>query len=760
MLTEPTTVQTVASVTCARRRYATEGPLSTLIPVFVDVETYMNERRGISLSSMTLRQYIKNSYLTSIAVAIADSATEVWLTPNGEAPKDLIALLTELAKDPRYVFVCHNAAFDIRVLRFMLGIPQPKNVWCTVEGAMGAWPECVGGYSLKALGAFLQLPVHMLKIDVEEAFGKTLEQLTGAEMAQYNTRDVDSMREIYYYQIACLSAREQEIALMTHHVRQFNFVVDPDALVKLIEKLDLNANDAQENASELLSMEQLAEVFNRNTGDGSLRSVRVQRLSKLITEKWNVTLPTTSLKKLSPILQAKYPEVTNLLKQTSRANKMISHGRRSKIFRGVPEVDVELGFARAHTFRFSSPSSGKGLNLHNVPKHDKSVAEPIRRVFRMPPDKCLVRGDLANVEFRVEGWLTDSKNVFKMFDPALGGDINNDPYCMTWKAMTSIAITKKDPVRQVAKSAVLGLGYCMGAAGYANVLLGVLADKKSKVTEEKLNEMRLSLGWEKSKRLNYIMEKTNCTEITALAAYHIHRLFNEAYPEYTRVADWLLRLVENVSACGDSAANAQYEIDRMYQSHYAPDRNKIGIELDPDETTGVSLRVRCGPWTPTVCWRQPLVRSIFTNNHSEPRLTILKATGEEKPFTKQLAIENVTQSAARNALCYGLLELKKRGVVDILHIHDEVMIITDRKREAVLQARQHLIDVFGPGNNHPMNWAILIKPEEITVTESMYEDEMDVAVPKLNKETGKMSEGNDRWGKILRNEPDMFLNLT
>ena len=743
-----------------RRRGATNGPLSKLIPVFVDVETYMNERRGISLSTMTLRQYIKNSHLTSIAVALADSETEVWQTPNGHLSDGLIELLTNLANDPRYVFVCHNAAFDIRVLRFMLGIPQPKNVWCTVEGAMGAWPECVGGYSLKALGSFLDLPKHMLKIDVEEAYGKSLERLSGEELCQYNKRDVESMREIYYSQIACLPAQEQEIALMTHHVRQFHFVIEPTALNGLIEKLDLNANDAQENASELISMEQIAEVFNRNTPDGSLRSVRVQRLSKLITKKWNITLPTTSLKKLSPILQAQYPEVTDLLKQTSRANKMISHGRRSKIFIGVPEVDVELGYARAHTFRFSSPSSGKGLNLHNVPKHDKSVAEPIRKVFRMPPDKCLVRGDLANVEFRVEGWLTDAVKVFKMFDPILGGNINNDPYCMSWKAMTSIEISKKDPVRQVAKSAVLGLGYCMGAPGYANVLLGVLADKKSKVTEEKLYEMSINLGWRKNHRLNYIREKTNCSEIVALAAYNIHRLFNETYPEYTRVADWLFNAIETMAqVCGGSADNAKSVIERLYAQTTAPDRNKIGLEVDPDERDGVSVRVRCGPWTPTVCWRQPLVRSVYKDDRAEPKLTILKATGEQKPFTKQLAIENVTQSAARNALCYGLLELKKRGVMDILHIHDEVMIITDRKRDAVLAARQHLIDVFGPGNNHPMDWAILIKPEEITVTESMYEDEVDVAVPKLNKETGKMSEGNDRWGKIQRNEPDMFVGI-
>lgn len=742
-------------------RGAKEGPLKDLIPVFVDVETYYDEKRGISLSSMTLRQYIKNSYLTSIAIAVGDSEVGCWLTDKGKLEPGVVEWLRELALDPRYVFVCHNAAFDIRVLRFMLKIPQPQNVWCTVEGAMGAWPECIGGYSLKALGETLQLADNLKKIDVEEQFGKKLERLSDEELKEYNARDVIAMREVYYAQIACLPACEQEIAMMTHYVRQFHFVVDPDKLDKLIRRLDANANDAQENALEFISMEEMADVFNRNTADGSLRSIRVARLAKLIREKWNVALPTTSLKKLSPIIQARYPEVTALLKQSNRANKMISHGRRSKIFRGVPEVDVELGYFRAHTGRFSSPSSGKGLNLHNVPKHDKSVAQPIREVFRMPSDKCLVRGDLANVEFRVEGWLTKAINVLKMFEKERGGNINNDPYCLTWKAMTSIEISKKDPVRQVAKSAVLGLGYEMSDSGYANVLLNVLADPKSGVTEAKLSKMAEDLNWYPNwKAIGRIKNKTACSDIVANAAYHVHRLFHEAYPEFSNTAHWLYASVEMIAGqCGGSVDTARRIIDQLYESNRAPDRDRIALDIDTFDRDGVSIRVGCGPWPATICWRQPLVRPIFDGTKSRPQLSIIKATGEEKAFTRQLAIENVTQSAARNALCIGLLKLKKMGYQNILHIHDEVMLVTDRNREAVLAARKALLDVFGPGAGHPLDWAILIKPEEVTITESMWEDESDVALPKFDEKSGKTI-GNDRWGKIERNEKNCFAGLT
>jgi hypothetical protein len=124
-----------------------------------------------------------------------------------------------------------------------------------------------------------------------------------------------------------------------------------------------------------------------------------------------------------------------------------------------------------------------------------------------------------------------------------------------------------------------------------------------------------------------------------------------------------------------------------------------------------------------------------------------------KPFTKQLAIENVTQAAARNALCDGLIKLEKMGYTDILHVHDEIMLLVRKERNAVLKAREDLLKVFGPNaTGKPMGWAVLIKPEEVSITQSLYEDEDDLAVTIKNKKTGEIRPGGDRWGKIERNE--------
>ncbi len=1072
-------------------RGAKSGPLSEMIPVFIDVETFMSE--DVSLDDMTLRQYLAESYLTSIAVAIGETdPVETFFTPRNPGPAgsrlvtaELQQVLQYLAVQRNYVFVAHNAAFDMRVIRAFLGVPHPINVWCTMEGAMGAWPELPGGFGLANIAKRLRLPSDRCKLELDllrlqrliekcplavskadelvVSQMKTILKVDGIPwpkddvitkelclivLAIYNRRDVEAMRDIFLLQAARIHPLEQGVALRTHHQRRHHFLVDNSRLDEFVEKMDQNAAYAEKEVEAMVGTGDLRAIFNRENDGKMLTSIRYQRLKKIVNEKLaNEEFESTSLKKLSPLQLARNPKVYELLQQTTRAGKMMSHKRRAKVFHGVSEVDVELGFARAHTGRFSSPSVGKGLNLHNCvsgsswiltargfipilhlqkgdllwdgtefvafaettyegerttekvglaevtsehpvwdgtqmtpagelthyqrarvvaagfssmllalltmpsgaavldaamklsawfstsrsrlaavvaqtdaalastisgsltsscassasgtttcatgstasdtpvtrlsrvadmalacvelgeetsgpssstasrflagmtelsnwiertiasdtnrvtsalltaelmsatdatlsglrmekhwsttvgdsvsgmppgtvvsssavfdirgvghrarfwcsgavsancPKHDKAIAEPVRKLFRMPPELCLVRGDLANVEFRVEGYLTGATNVLKMFDPKQGGSIYTDPYSASWKTMTSMLVTKKDPARQVAKAAVLGLGFCMSPAGYAKVLLVVLADKKSGVTEAALREIIIKNNWRMpdNDRVKKIMTMLGCSQIVALAAFHIHKLFNDAYPEFRRTAYWLVRAIERVAAANPDRDNARRVLDNMYTATDAPNRDLIGLEIDDDPLPlHASVRAICGPWARTVCWREPYMRKTdFNASDTEKKLTIRKATGEYKPFTPQLAIENITQAAARNALCMGVEHLEKLGFLDVIHVHDEIMILCKRERNAVLAARDALLQVFGPGHTMPYAWSILVKPEEVTLTESLYEDENDVAVKIKNKE-GLEVPGPDRWGRIERNEPGCLLNL-
>jgi len=1049
-------------------RGASEGPLSKLTPVYVDCETFMSET--VSLDDMTLRQYLAASYTTAIALAVGNvDPVQVFYTEKNPGPPgpamvtdELRQVLVYLATDPNYVFVAHNASFDMRVLRFHLGVPHPINVWCSMEGAMGAWPELPGGFGLANLAKRLRLPEDRRKLELDLhrlqkvqdkcpiAAAKCDDQIVAQMkailaiggipwpaddvitrdmcafvLAIYNQRDVEAMRDVFLLQAARIPAVEQGVALRTHHQRRHHFMVDSVKLDEFVVKMDQNAAYAEKEVEAMVGTGDLRAVFNRENDNGVLTSIRYARLKKLVNEKLaNEQFESTSLKKLSPLQLARNPKVFELLTQTTRAGKMMSHKRRAKVFAGVSEVDVELGVYRAHTGRFSSPSTGKGLNIHNVPKHDKAVAEPVRKLFKVPTGYCLVRGDLANVEFRCllegspvltdsgwkniekvldvdlvwdgvafvkhggvvcngrrevievhgvwmtpdhpvltsngwvaaekaatltfhspdsdsagglvraptpstdtagtgsgscanavglptshtptcseesagsagparpnadgvsggssqtkccvpsgsnatngssqtastpstrigsttaaagspstppcatektfsatlslskvgttqrspstgstttettaqgtsaaqreqckpttsgartgtvydilncgprnrfvagelivhncEGYLTGATNVFKMFEPLKGGNIFTDPYSSTWQNMTGVKISKKDPVRQVAKSATLGLGFCMSPPGYAKVLLNVLADKKSGVTEAILHDIIIKNFWvmPRGDRVSKIMTMLGCSQVVALSAYYIHKLFNDAYPEFRRTAYWLVKVIEEVAASGTDRDQARRRIDEMYKTTDAPNRDLIGLEIDDDPLTLYpSVRACCGPWPRTVCWREPHMRKTdFAGADDQKKLTIRKATGEYKVFTPQLAIENVTQAAARNALCMGVEHLEHLGFKDVIHVHDEIMILCKREREAVLAARDALLTCFGPGHSMPYGWSILVKPDEVTLTESLYEDENDVAKIIKNKE-GQEVPGPDRWGRIERNEPGCLLNL-
>ncbi len=727
---------------------ALEGPLKTLIPVFIDFETFMTHE--ISLKRMTLRQYMSKSHVEMLAIAIGRDEPEVHVFPEGKIEgeaEELIDIIETLAQSPDYIFVAHNAAFDIRVLRYMLGLPQPVNVWCTMEGSMGAWPELPGGYSLANIPKRLKFPPHMRKTEID------LLTCTDEEKEAYNKQDVKVMQEVYYRQIALLPACEQEVAIRTHRQRQFHFEIATERLNTLIEYLKEQAGYAEKEAEQYVGEEDAGLIFGREDS-GDLKSVRPLKLRKLINTKMGGGFNSTSLKKISPLKLAANPKVAALLAQTSRVSKMLSHKRRSSVFRDVDEVDVELGVFRAHTFRFSSPSVGKGLNLHNIPKHDKAIAEPVRKIYRLPANKCFVRGDLSNVEYRIEGKLTGCKTVLDMFDETKGGNMFNDPYCEAWGAMTNQKITKKDPIRQVAKAAVLGLGFCMGPTGYARQsLLTAMADKTSGVSEEVLKKIALELHWtdpsgDRSPTKKVIAD-LGCSYIVALAAYSIHKSFNRAHPEFSMTAEWLWRTINSVASCATKDM-AKRTIERAYEMTTAPDPSMLTLSIDTDGAfSRPSVRVACGPWVPTVCWREPKMRPTdFSNGPTDLKLTVLKATGQFKPFTKQLAIENVTQAAARNSLCWGVAKLDQMGWGDCLHIHDEILLIVDRKRETILAARDAMVSVFGPGSCHPLNWACLVKPSEISVTESIYESEDDFNPKKGN-----------RWGRIEENTPDCLENL-
>jgi hypothetical protein len=668
--------------------------------VYLDAETRVSPT--LTLNRMTLRQYLEQTEVLSIAFAHNDSAV-MALSPDMPEWNMIIDGLRKDCANPDVCIVAHNASFDVRVLVMKLGCPWPQHVHCTMELAQAWSPNQPGGYSLENLAA-LWTPVRKMQID--------LKSCTKAELLAYNAADVEACRELHRIAMAKLPPIELAVHEMTQQVKEVVFDVDASKVASAVAAFATQANATAEEAARMLG-----------SGDGfnfdgaNVRSVKPADVKNLLLANLGFDTPTISEKKMNPEKLRRDPVATAAIKAVGAVNKALSHKRRVAAFGGMDKVDCELTYFAAHTGRFSSRNSGKGLNLHNMPKRNPIVAKPVRELFRLPDDLCFVRGDFANVEYRVNCLLSRCQYGINLFTK----DVLADPYSAFWTAATGLPCSKKDPARQLAKAAVLGLGYIMGIHRWMEELLRGLADPTFKVTLADLEAICATNGWTtpSDRAAKAAMTKIGAPWAVAAVAYETRRRFHDLHPEFGRTARWLERSVDRIAGATIPVA----AIHGAYAEPHTP--QFVSLRCD-DVLQGRSVRAGCGPgWEnlPTVCWRDLMVRQTKMG----AGMTFVRA-GNRPPArtTVNILLENIVQAAARNALCTGLVELGRMGHPYVLHVHDEVMIISRRDRQSVLQARDDLLRVYGPGGyvaQQGWDWSVVIKPDEVGLSRTLYEDE-------------------------------------
>lgn len=658
---------------------------------------------------MTLRQYLGATHVTMLSWAIDSDPVVSYTAHQLYTEAGFLDWLRAAFQSDEVTVVAHNAAFDVRVAVFLLGLPWPKRIHCTLELAHAAWPDQAGGYSLAALGRSLGLAQQKLAINLH-AGGHT-----PTELAVYCANDVEMCREIHTKAFSRLDPREIATAEMANDIRELYFEVDGQRVAAAFSQFGTVAADEVKAALTHLGADG-DEAYGWSDDSHQVKSVKPQTLKKLLRENLGFDTQTISIKKLNPAKLVANPEAERVVRHTSKANKALSHQRRVGVFAGVREVDMELGYHRAHTGRYSSPSVGRGLNLHNLPKRDPAVAKPIRSMYRLPDGYCFVRADAANVEYRMEGWLTGCYHTEKLFTR----DILADPYSAFWQAVTGVLVSKKDPARQVAKAAVLGLGFIMGVGTWIGELMKALADPTFKVSLADLQKVCADQGWGMVTNQWVLAQQTkhHAPWEVAAVAYHTREGFHKIHPEFKRLADWLMGVLLRLA--GSIPGREQAVIDAAYKLPAAPDRNKLDLRLDPGlERT--SVRVAVGGWCETLTWRD-------MGMHDTPLGFVFSSMKSgNKGFRKlspNVVIENATQACARNALVKAKHALRKLGWPYLLSVHDELLIVCQRNRNDVLRARRDLISVMGPGNQLGFDWAMVVDPDEINVSESLYEENL------------------------------------
>lgn len=417
--------------------------------LFVDFETYYASDYSLSMKGMTTQKYIHDKRFKVHGVGLArKEGTPQWV------PSHLCA--TVLAKTvPDSVVVCHNASFDASILAWHYGL-KPKLILDTVSISRAILGDVLDKFSLDNVSQFL-LGVPKSK-GLAVSMGKR--ELTPEEekiLAEYcalgENSDVNLCRRIFlalYHYIPV-----QEMRIMDWCARCFTepqLLLDADALRAyhqsvVAQKAKALADCGMDNRDVLMSNPKFAATL-------ELMGVHAPKKISKTTGKETYALAKTD-EGLRELLDHEDLRVQALvtarleLKTTQEETRSLQYLEASSF--GPWPVDYRYSGA-TQTHRFSG-GMGAGGNPQNLRRGGK-----IRDSIIAPEGHTLVVGDLSQIELRINlgladelealGRLARGEDLYRWF----GGIIYN-------KEPDQIS----DAERHVAKMAVLGLGYGMGA---------------------------------------------------------------------------------------------------------------------------------------------------------------------------------------------------------------------------------------------------------------------------------------------------------
>lgn len=316
--------------------------------LYIDFETEVS--KDLTLTKMTIRQYLARAKVLSVAFAVDDDAVTCAMRtdPNWEDMKKLVIALSQA-----HTVVAHNASFDVRVLTQSLGAPWPNIIHCTMEMAQAWSPNQPGGYGLDNLTRIWTPGIAKTKID--------LHNCSPDELRAYNAQDVVCCRALHKIALSRMHPDEIRVMELTQNIKELVFSVDQAKIGDAVTTFSAQIKSHNADACAILGK---SDSYGQDE-DGTIRSVKPHALRQALLETLGFDTPTISMKKMNPENLRQNPEAAKVLESSAQMNKALSHKRRVRAFAGATEIDAELTYFAAHTGRWSSRNSGRGLNLHN-----------------------------------------------------------------------------------------------------------------------------------------------------------------------------------------------------------------------------------------------------------------------------------------------------------------------------------------------------------------------------------------------------------
>ena len=178
-------------------------------------------------------------------------------------------------------------------------------------------------------------------------------------------------------------------------------------------------------------------------------------------------------------MQKMYPQFQHIWDARKAVKSRINETRAQRFIDATHDdgtISVPLRYYAAHTGRFGGTEK---INMQNMPRNS-----PLRKALCAPDGQLVFVADLSNIEARMLAWLADEVDLLEQFR---SGD---DIYSNLASVIYDRPINKHDDPteRFVGKTAVLGLGYGMGAPKFqATLEAGAMGPPMTFTTDEAYN---------------------------------------------------------------------------------------------------------------------------------------------------------------------------------------------------------------------------------------------------------------------------------
>jgi len=410
--------------------------------IYLDFETYYDVQ--LSLTKMSTVQYVNHPdfKVWGVGIKVEDGLTE-WY--NEEETPEILGQIDWAAT----AVVCHNTLFDAYILTQYYGY-KPAFYYDTAAMSRGLYPNMSASLANACKREFPNDETKRKGEELVNAKGvRDLDPELDAQIGGYCIQDVDLTYELFKSYSTGYPDKELQIIDLT--VRMFvepKLMLDRASLIAYKKDIETRTKQAIQDS-------------------GVTREVLASQVKfKEHLESLGITVPTKKSpttgqqipafgKNDSAYIQMcnMYPEHKNIWDAREMVKSRIEETRAQRFIDACnPDgtFGVPLRYYAAHTGRFGGSDK---INLQNLPRGSK-----LRTALMAPEGQKLYIADLSNIEARMLAWLAKEHELVDAF--ATGRDV----YCEFATQIYGRTITKADKLeRYVGKTAILGLGYGMGA---------------------------------------------------------------------------------------------------------------------------------------------------------------------------------------------------------------------------------------------------------------------------------------------------------